>query len=282
MKGNIMPELPEVETTIRGLQPHLEQAIVQGVIIRQYQLRWPIPNNLKQLLTQQQIMRITRRGKYLLFQCTSGTLIIHLGMSGRLQWLLQPSAPKKHDHVDIVFKNGCLRYTDPRRFGAILWTNDDPIQHVLLKKLGVEPLTAAFTADYLYQHTRKRCTAIKVLLMNHHVVVGIGNIYAAEALFLARIHPAMPAHCVTHEQADVLVNQCKLILKKAITRGGTTLKDFSNSNGQPGYFSQQLHVYGREGLPCLSCQETLQAIVLAQRNSVFCPRCQQLYHPAAW
>jgi formamidopyrimidine-DNA glycosylase len=275
MKEKRMPELPEVETTIRGLQPHLEQAIIQEVIIRQHQLRWLIPKDLNQQLTQQQIIRITRRGKYLLFQCTGGTLIIHLGMSGRLRLLSQPSAPKKHDHVDILFKDNCLRYTDPRRFGAILWTSDDPMQHVLLKKLGVEPLTAAFTADYLYQHTRKRHTAIKALLMNHQVVVGIGNIYAAEALFLARIHPAMPAHQLTLEQAHLLVKQCKLILTKAITRGGTTLKDFSNSEGKPGYFSQQLHVYGREGLPCSSCQETLQSIVLAQRNSVFCPRCQR-------
>lgn len=269
-----MPELPEVETTIRSLQPHLEQATIQDVMIRQHQLRWAIPKNLRQQLIQQQVILISRRGKYLLFQCSSGTLIIHLGMSGSLRLLPQPSAPRKHDHVDIIFNQGCLRYTDPRRFGAILWTSANPMQHVLLSKLGVEPLTTAFTADYLYQQTRKRHTAIKVLLMNHHVVVGIGNIYASEALFLSRIHPAMPAHQLTHEQADVLVKQCKRILKKAITRGGTTLRDFSHSDGQPGYFSQQLHVYGRQGLPCSLCQETLQAVVLAQRNSVFCPRCQ--------
>jgi formamidopyrimidine-DNA glycosylase len=272
-----VPELPEVETTARGLQPYLEWAIVQTVIVRQAQLRWLVPKNLKEQLSNQQITRITRRGKYLLFHCTNGTLIIHLGMSGRLHLLAYAPEPKKHDHVDIVFTNYCLRYTDPRRFGAILWTNDDPMQHVLLKKLGVEPLTSAFTADYLYQQSRKRRTAIKVLLMDHHVVVGIGNIYAAEALFLTHIHPAMPAHLLTPEQAHALVKQCKLILKQAIAQGGTTLKDFTNSKGKPGYFSQQLHVYGREGLACSRCQSTLESIRLGQRSSVFCSKCQQSF-----
>lgn len=272
-----MPELPEVETTVRGLQPHVEHAVIQRMIIRQAKLRWPILPELPQLVEQQSIQQLTRRGKYILMHCTRGTLILHLGMSGRLCLFSQPPLPGPHDHVDIILSSQwCLRYTDPRRFGAILWTTSPLNQHPLLQKLGVEPLSSAFTPQYLYQQLHSRRTTIKTLLMNAHIVVGIGNIYANEALYLARVHPELPGCELTQQQAEQLVLAIQTVLTTAIAAGGTTLKDFVDSTGKPGYFAQQLQVYGRGGLPCKRCNQPLQKRMLAQRQTVFCPCCQEI------
>lgn len=271
-----MPELPEVETVLRGLKPHLENNSVRDVIVRCDKLRWPITPNLKNILKQQPIANLSRRGKYLLIQFATGTLIIHLGMSGRLCILTEAAPAKKHDHADFIFSNKIImRYTDPRRFGAILWTNEDPHQHLLLKKLGPEPFDSAFTAKYLFEKIASRRVAIKVLIMNHHIVVGVGNIYAAEVLFLAGIHPTTPANTISLTQCQLLVKLIKQVLKNAIKQGGTTLKDFVNSAGKPGYFSQKLNVYGREGRACVRCQTVIQSLMLGQRASAFCPQCQQ-------
>jgi formamidopyrimidine-DNA glycosylase len=269
-----MPELPEVETILRGLKP-LEGNTVQDVEIRCSKLRWPIPASLKKILVTQQLQALSRRGKYLLLRFNTGTLIIHLGMSGSLKILTTAISAKKHDHVDFIFSPTLIvRYTDPRRFGAIVWTNGDPPHHFLLKSLGVEPLEPDFSAKALFEITQKRTVAIKSLIMNAHIVVGVGNIYATEALFVAGIHPACPAKLLTLKQCEILVSAIKQILHLAIQQGGTTLKDFVNSAGKPGYFSQQLRIYGREKQPCLVCHTLIQSIRLGQRSSAFCPSCQ--------
>jgi formamidopyrimidine-DNA glycosylase len=269
-----MPELPEVETTLRGLKPHIEEKIVQDVVIRCDKLRWPVPA-LKATLVGQRLLVLSRRGKYLLLQFDVGTLLIHLGMSGSLKLLTSSVPAKKHDHVDIVFSSTLiLRYTDPRRFGAILWTLDNPQHHVLLKSLGVEPLEIGFTANFLFQIAKKRNSTIKSLIMNSHIIVGVGNIYATESLFGAGIHPACPAKLLTLQQCEALVDAIKKVLKRAIQHGGTTLKDFFNSEGKPGYFSQQLHVYGRQQQPCIVCQTIIESMRLGERSSAFCPYCQ--------
>lgn len=270
-----MPELPEVETTLRGLASHLQEKTVQDVIVRCEQLRWPIPACLKETLSGQSVQALSRRGKYLLLHFNTGTLIIHLGMSGSLKVLTTALTAKKHDHVDIIFSSTLIvRYTDPRRFGAILWTEDNLEQHFLLKSLGVEPLEPTFSATMLFHITQKRKATIKSLIMNAHVVVGVGNIYATEALFIAGIHPATPAKLLTFQQCALLVDAIKQVLRRAIQQGGTTLKDFVNSEGKPGYFSQQLKVYGREQQPCVVCQTTIQSMRLNQRSSAFCSHCQ--------
>ena len=270
-----MPELPEVETIMRGLAPQLEGTTVQEVIIRQHQLRWPIPSHLKTSLSQQKIIKLTRRGKYLLLQATYGTLIIHLGMSGSLRVLNLSTPPTAHDHIDIIFSTDkLLRYNDPRRFGAVLWTEEDPLNHPLLLLMGLEPFDVHFTGQYLQKKAWNRKVPIKPFIMNSKIVTGIGNIYAAEALFLANIHPSTPAGQLTQQQYERLVDSIKTILMAAISQGGTTLKDFVNSEGKPGYFSQKLHVYGRAGLPCILCGSPLQSIQLGQRSTVFCAHCQ--------
>lgn len=269
-----MPELPEVETTLRGIKPYLKDKTVEDVVIRCDKLRWSVPA-LKTTLVGQRLQTLSRRGKYLLLQFEAGTLIIHLGMSGSLKILTSSTLAQKHEHVDIVFSSTfTLRYRDPRRFGVILWTSDNPQNHVLLKSLGVEPLDKAFTAEFLFQVAHKRNTTIKSLIMNSHIIVGVGNIYATESLFFAGIHPACPAKLLTLQQCEALVTAIKKILKRAIQQGGTTLKDFVNSEGKPGYFSQQLNVYGRQQQPCYVCQTTIESIQLGQRSSAFCPYCQ--------
>lgn len=276
-----MPELPEVETIMNGLKPHIEQAVIQEVVIRQHQLRWPIPSTLNHDLSQKQIGFLSRRGKYLLIPVDTGTLVVHLGMSGSLRIVPNKTPFNRHDHVDIIFSNNTLlRYTDPRRFGAVLWTNDEVYQHPLLKSLGVEPLTHHFTADYLQQNALGRRIAIKSFIMDSKIVVGIGNIYAAEALFMATIHPTTPAGLLTQTQYQKLVTAIKQVLTLAIQQGGTTIKDFVNSQGKPGYFTQQLSVYGRAGLPCRQCQTILSGFQLGQRNTVFCPKCQPVFNNA--
>lgn len=270
-----MPELPEVETIMHGLKPHIENAIIQDVVVRHHQLRWPIPPALQEHLSQGRIGKLSRRGKYLLMPTDAGTLIIHLGMSGSLRIVTRTTHLNPHDHVDIIFSdNKILRYTDPRRFGALLWTTDDPSNHALLKSLGIEPLDAAFTALYLMKRAHSRRVPIKSFIMNSKIVVGIGNIYAAEALFLAGIHPVTPAGLLTQIQCQKLVNAIKNILQSAIKQGGTTIKDFVNSAGKPGYFAQQLSVYGRTELPCVRCQSPLRQLKLGARSTVFCTHCQ--------
>ncbi len=272
-----MPELPEVETIMRGLTPNLEGAIVQDVIVRHHQLRWPIPSNLKTNLSQQKIITLIRRGKYLLIQFTHGTLILHLGMSGSLRIFNCITPPTRHDHIDIIFSHDkVLRYNDPRRFGAVLWTEEDPFNHPLLKSMGIEPLDVKFTGHYLKRKTLNRRVSIKPFIMNSQIVTGIGNIYAAESLFLANIHPKTEAYHLTQSECNRLVESIKKILKSAIDQGGTTLKDFVNSDGKPGYFSQKLHVYGRDGLPCTMCNAPLKSIKLGQRSTVYCEHCQLL------
>ncbi|MDQ7072684.1 MAG: bifunctional DNA-formamidopyrimidine glycosylase/DNA-(apurinic or apyrimidinic site) lyase [Gammaproteobacteria bacterium] len=274
-----MPELPEVETTRLGISPYIEKARITDVTIRNFSLRWPIDPELAHILTGKTINTITRRAKYLLFHCeSSGTLIIHLGMSGKLRILEYNTAPpaEKHDHFEITFDNGqLLRYNDPRRFGAILWTNQAIEQHALLNHLGPEPLSSEFDSNYLFQQSRSRKCSIKTLIMNGKVVVGVGNIYASESLFIAKIHPKTLANTLSKKQCALLVDAIKTILAKAIKAGGTTLKDFRKSDGNPGYFSQQLNVYGRKDETCTQCDGIIQHFKELQRATFFCPNCQK-------
>ncbi len=270
-----MPELPEVETTRLGIAPHLCGAVINSVIVRNRKLRWPIPEGFEQQITHQTVQHITRRGKYLCIHLNTIMILIHLGMSGRLSLFTDSRVNERHDHVDIIFSNGqTLRYTDPRRFGCILLSQSN--QHTLLDNLGIEPLSESFTADYLLKQAQSRKMAIKPFLMNDKIVVGVGNIYATEALFLAKIHPAMPANTLTLTRAHLLVDIIKQVLTNAIAKGGTTLKDFLNSSGKPGYFAQQLKVYGRANQPCVVCGVDLKSCVLGQRTTVFCPVCQDM------
>lgn len=269
-----MPELPEVETTQRGIAPHILNQLITKVIIRDKRLRWPIPDNLAHVLIGHKIESIQRRGKYILLNNGHGHVILHLGMSGRIHILPTQTPAKKHDHVDIVFNEKCLRFTDPRRFGCVLWTTEDPQYHPLLANLGPEPLSDAFDAGYLYARSRKRTLTIKSFLMNSHIVVGVGNIYANEALFLAGIRPQLAAGKISRARYVDLVFHIKQVLTKAIELGGTTLRDFTASDGKPGYFQQQLYVYGRGGQACIKCGNTLKEIRMHQRSTVYCARCQ--------
>lgn len=271
-----MPELPEVETIKRGLSPLVFEKKIARVEVRCRQLRWPIPDDFEQRVCDQVIQQVLRRGKYLLFQMSHETMLVHLGMSGRLCFLDRNRVYGTHDHVEIVFSNEeRLRYTDPRRFGCILLT-DVPSIHPLLQKLGVEPLSSALTPEFLMNGVKNRSVAIKSLLMNGQFIVGIGNIYAAEILFLAKIHPLMPSNQLQFDQANRLVSCIQQVLTDAIQQGGTTLKDFVNSEGSPGYFSQRLQVYGRAGQSCFLCDNILQSVVLGQRSTVFCGKCQEM------
>ncbi len=270
-----MPELPEVETTRKGLIPHILNQTISQIIIRAPKLRWPIPKTLVKLLPGQQVLEIDRRAKYLLLRFSTGTLIIHLGMSGRLQTLSAAKAAQKHDHVDICFTNGTvLRYTDPRRFGAILWTAQPTTEHKLLKELGPEPFATEFNSNYLLHQAKNKKIAIKNFIMDSKVVVGVGNIYASEALFAAKLDPRLPVQKITAAQFSKLVQHIKKILQAAIAQGGTTLKDFFDSSGKPGYFKQQLKVYGRADQPCVLCKHPIQELRIGQRNTFFCPVCQ--------
>ncbi|MEA3465786.1 MAG: bifunctional DNA-formamidopyrimidine glycosylase/DNA-(apurinic or apyrimidinic site) lyase [Thermodesulfobacteriota bacterium] len=271
-----MPELPEVETVRAGLQHLLVNQTISTVRVYQEKLRYPVPQQLALLLEQQQIINFERRAKYLLLRIATGTVIIHLGMSGSLCWHNSAQPAQKHDHVDFLFENGaCLRYRDPRRFGLILWhPGNTPLEHRLLSKLGPEPLSDDFHAEYLFNKSRQRRRAIKTFLMDNHIVVGVGNIYANEALFKAGIHPERLAVELTMEECCQLVYIVREVLAAAIKAGGTTLQDFVNGHGSPGYFQQQLFVYGREGQPCLSCGTTLVKKRIGQRSAFFCSQCQ--------
>ncbi|SEK38034.1 bifunctional DNA-formamidopyrimidine glycosylase/DNA-(apurinic or apyrimidinic site) lyase [Nitrosovibrio tenuis] len=273
-----MPELPEVEVIRRGIGPHVEGQRIIDATVRNPALRWPVPLDLGQKLGGLTIGKVTRRAKYLLFDSSEGTLILHLGMSGSLR-LLSPAAlapPEKHDHVDLVFDSGMvLRFRDPRRFGALLWETGDVMRHPLLAQLGPEPLTEAFNGDLLYQQTRGRSAGIKQVLMNSRIVVGVGNIYANEALFRAAIHPVTAAGRIGARRYETLAQAIKEILNLAIEAGGSSLRDFVNSEGNPGYFQQQYWVYGRTGRPCRKCGIPVSHIRQGQRSSFYCPYCQK-------
>ena len=272
-----MPELPEVETTRRGIAPYIVGETVRDVVIRERGLRWPISPRLRRSLKNQILRKLERRAKYLLFHGERGCLILHLGMSGSLR--IVPGggqAPQKHDHVDILLASGhVLRYRDPRKFGALLWTGADPFKHRLIRGLGPEPLGAGFTPEYLYARTRRRAQAIKTLIMDGRIVVGVGNIYANEALFLAGIHPRRKAGRIAGARVSRLVEAIRTVLSLAIKKGGTTLRDFSNGAGKPGYFRHELQVYARAELPCKRCKTPIKLARISQRATYYCPRCQR-------
>ncbi len=271
-----MPELPEVETTRRGIAPALVGRRVTMVVVRDRRLRWPIDANLEASITNQVVRRIERRAKYLLIGFDKGTLIVHLGMSGSLRVLCADVPPQLHDHWDIQVDSGSvLRFHDPRRFGSALWTDSDPLEHKLLAKLAPEPLSDAFDADYLFRATRRRAVAIKQFIMNSQVVVGVGNIYASEALFRARIAPRRAARRITRAQAAGLSQAIKDVLSEAIEIGGTTLRDYVNADGIPGYFRQKLFVYERDGQSCRVCKRPVKQFVQGQRSTYWCAHCQR-------
>ena len=271
-----MPELPEVETTLQGISAHVLNSPVTQINIRNPRLRWPVPDELSVQLIQQTITQIKRRAKYLLLSTDIGTLIIHLGMSGSLRIVRPDSAYDKHDHVEFCFANGkALRLKDPRRFGAVLWTSKPIEEHPLLSHLGPEPLSDEFNATALFQLSRKKTVAVKQFIMNSKVVVGIGNIYANEALFASGIHPKRAAGKISKQRYEKLCTESKRILKEAIAQGGTTLKDFVGGTGKPGYFKQELLVYGQKDLPCVKCQKPLKEIRLGNRSTVYCTNCQK-------
>jgi formamidopyrimidine-DNA glycosylase len=271
-----MPELPEVEITRRGLSAHLAGRTIANVVIRNGMLRWPIPKNLSSLLRGRIIISLKRRAKYLLMNCGNGTLILHLGMSGSLRVLAADTLPDVHDHFDLVLNNGKLmRLRDPRRFGAVLWHDGDPHTHPLLANLGPEPLEKNFDARYLFQATRKRSASIKQCIMDNHIVVGVGNIYANEALFRAGIKPQLAAGKLSLPRSEKLVAAIRATLEEAIKQGGSSLRDFVDTSGNPGYFQQNYWVYGRGGDPCSCCGSPIRQIRQGQRSSFYCVTCQK-------
>lgn len=270
-----MPELPEVETTARGIRPHIEHRVIESVQVRNFKLRWPVDADLPQILSAQTLQSVERRAKYLLLKFNTGTLICHLGMSGSLRIITAPTELKKHDHISLHFSHGVeLRYHDPRRFGAMIWTPEPVEQHPLLKLLGPEP-DSITDPNYLYHLSREKKTAIKTFIMDNHNIVGVGNIYANEALFLSGIHPKRAAGRISKARFQTLQRTIQEVLTKAIEQGGTTLRDFVNSDGQPGYFAQQLNVYGKTNQPCPVCETSIKSLTIAQRNTFYCPNCQR-------
>ncbi|NAZ95927.1 bifunctional DNA-formamidopyrimidine glycosylase/DNA-(apurinic or apyrimidinic site) lyase [Vibrio toranzoniae] len=268
-----MPELPEVEVSRMGISPHLVGETIKTMTFRTPKLRWDIPLELKQL-EGEKILSISRRAKYLIIETKVGSAIVHLGMSGSLRVLDADFPAAKHDHVDLKLTNGkVLRYNDPRRFGAWLWSAPDDVHPVLLGS-GPEPLTDDFNADYIAEKAEKRKVAVKQFIMDNKVVVGVGNIYANEALFSSRIHPLRPASKVTKEEWVLLTKEIKQVLATAIKQGGTTLKDFAQADGKPGYFAQELQVYGKAKEECPNCGEKLEEQKIGQRNTFFCSQCQ--------
>lgn len=270
-----MPELPEVETTLRGIAPHLQGRRIERLLVRERRLRYPVPVDMENKVRGQCILALRRRGKYLLLELDVGTILIHLGMSGSLRILAADTAPGKHDHIDLRLGVDCLRLRDPRRFGLFLWTPDPTESHHLLAHLGPEPLEPDFDGDYLYEISRARRCAVKAFLMDSKVVVGVGNIYANESLYLAGIHPARPCNRVGRVRYRRLAWQVRQVLTKAIGQGGTTLRDFVQEDGRPGYFSLSLKVYGREGKQCPGCGEPIRQRRIGQRSSFYCTQCQR-------
>lgn len=271
-----MPELPEVETTRRGIAPHVVGRRIAGTVIRQRRLRWPVSAEIATLLPGQHIRALHRRAKYLLFETDAGHALIHLGMSGSLRVLPATTPAGKHDHFDWLLEDGrCLRFTDPRRFGALLWLDGDPYAHALLQGLGPEPLEPGFNGDHLFARSRGKRVAVKQFIMDSRIVVGVGNIYTSEALFRARIRPGRAAGRVTRAEYLALGKAIKQVLNAAIKKGGTTLRDYTDIDGAPGYFSIHLNVYGREGEPCRVCKTTIKARVQGQRATYYCSNCQK-------
>ena len=269
-----MPELPEVEVCRQGISPHITNQQVKEVVVRHWQLRWPISENITDIRGHT-VLSVERRAKYLLIRFEHGTLLLHLGMSGTIRVLEQGCAVNKHDHLDVVFTNGkILRLNDPRRFGAALWLTTQQESDKLLAKLGPEPLTDEFNQAHFAVKAKGRKVPIKTFIMNNNIVVGVGNIYANEALFLAGVRPTTLAGNITEQQIARLVQAIKQVLSQAIKQGGTTLKDFTQADGKPGYFAQQLNVYGRAGQPCVKCNTVLDEIRQANRSTVFCKNCQ--------
>ena len=271
-----MPELPEVETTRRGIAPHARRRRILELAIYEPRLRWPVARELPRLVAGQRIVRIGRRAKYLLIGLEGGGhLLVHLGMSGNLRAVPASTARLKHDHFDLLLESGvALRFNDPRRFGSLLYAAGDPNLHPLLKDLAPEPLSAAFDGAYLWRVTRGRRVSIKALLMNSHLVVGVGNIYASEALFRARIRPQRQARSLKRPEADRLARAVRTVLQLAIKAGGTTLRDYRGADGAPGYFRQRLYVYERRGQPCRRCRTPVRALTQGQRSTYYCPTCQ--------
>jgi formamidopyrimidine-DNA glycosylase len=270
-----MPELPEVETTRRGLEPHVVGRRIETLEVREPRLRWPVAAGLRRRLEGRRIEAVGRRGKYLLFETGEGALLVHLGMSGSLRFLPEPAAPGAHDHVDITFAGGgCLRFNDPRRFGSFHFASA-PGRHPLLEHMGPEPLSESFDADYLWRASRARRLAIKHHLMNGRVVAGLGNIYVNEALYRAGIHPARAAGRIARSRFVPLVTAIRGVLGEALGHGGTTLRDFVGGDGRPGYFQLALKVYDREGQPCERCATPIRRLVQGQRATYYCPRCQR-------
>jgi len=274
-----MPELPEVETTRRGIEPHIVQRPIEDVRVRNARLRWPVPKELRARLVGRSVLAVERRGKYLLFRTDADTtMIVHLGMSGSLSLCDGENGEGgagPHDHLDWVFSDGVrLRMRDPRRFGAVLLVEGDPQQHPLLRNLGPEPFDAAFSGDYLYGIARSRRVAVKQLVMDARVVVGVGNIYANEALFVSGIRPTRGCHRISGSRMSRLRDAIVEVLYDAIDQGGTTLRDFLREDGRPGYFAHRLRVYGRSGLPCARCAQPIRQSRTGQRSTFFCPACQ--------
>jgi len=270
-----MPELPEVTTTINGIRPYLQGAVIVGATIREHRLRWTIRADLEQRLQGRKVVDIQRRAKYIVVILDRGGLLIHLGMTGSFRVTTSQSMPEKHDHFDFTTDAGfVIRYRDPRRFGSMIYCEGDPNQHELLSRLGMEPLEKGFTGSCLYQMGRTRKRAVKAYIMDQSVVVGVGNIYASESLFKAGIHPGRKCSRIALSRYNRLVLEIRDILRNSIDMGGTTIQDFMGTDGRPGYFEQQLLVYGRAGEPCVNCGHAILSRIIAQRSSFFCPQCQ--------
>ncbi len=270
-----MPELPEVETTVRGIAPHLVDRTITSVIVRNARLRWPVPTTLERQVLEQPVLSVRRRAKYILIELPHGHLMLHLGMSGSLRVTPTDEPPARHDHVELEIEGGQrLRLHDPRRFGCVLWVEGDPNDHPLLRHLGMEPLEEDFGGGYLHRVARHRKVAVKHFIMDSRVVVGIGNIYASEALHFAGIHPCRAARRISLTRYGRLVTSIRKTLQDSIDAGGTTLRDFVDGTGAPGYFSRSLKVYGREGEPCFECGQPIARRVLGGRSTYYCKRCQ--------
>jgi formamidopyrimidine-DNA glycosylase len=271
-----MPELPEVETIRRYLEPRLTSQRIDGVIIRHTGLRWPLSPTLSRNLAGQIIQTVERRAKYLLLRCGDGTLILHLGMTGRILVVPATTPALKHDHLDLRLGDGnCLRFNDSRRFGCAVWTTRDPLRHPLLANLGMEPLGLDLTGDYLHRRAKDRSVAVKNFIMNQRILVGVGNIYASEALHVAGIHPARPAGGISRSRYGRLASAIRQVLDQALQAGGTTLRDYRQGDGNPGGFQVQLSVYGRTGEPCGTCGRPVQQMRIGQRSTYLCPKCQR-------
>ena len=271
-----MPELPEVETTKRGIAPHLLNRRILRVDVREPRLRWPVSKTFAQNIAGHKVLDVSRRAKYLLFKLEHGYFMLHLGMSGSLRLAPNQEALRKHDHLIFHLPGKLsLRFNDPRRFGSAIWLGAHPEQHALLSALGPEPFDGACSAEKLFAQSRKRKVAIKNFIMDNHIIVGVGNIYASEALFMSGIRPRRAAGRLSRAQYAVLLQNIREVLQASIDQGGTTLRDFVGGDGKPGYFQQTLNVYGKQGSPCSQCGHVIKQITVGQRSSFYCPSCQQ-------